>query len=42
MTVKISDDLVKRMDKFSEVNWSEVIRNAIKDYINARESDTPS
>jgi len=27
---KIDDDLVKRMKKFSYINWSEYIREAIK------------
>jgi len=33
ITVNVDDDLKKRMDKYPEINWSEVTRQAIRDKI---------
>ncbi|HLE46249.1 MAG TPA: hypothetical protein VI915_04625 [Thermoplasmata archaeon] len=34
---KIDDELKRRMDRFPDVNWSEVIRNALRDRVHAEE-----
>jgi DNA-binding FadR family transcriptional regulator len=31
--VHVSDDVAKEMERFPEVNWSEVCRKAIMDYV---------
>lgn len=36
ITVSISDELIRKMDAMSEVNWSEVCRQAISKYIDER------
>jgi len=33
MTISIPDELYKRMKKYSEVRWSEVVRKALAEYI---------
>lgn len=38
LTVRLDDETVKKMEKYREVNWSEVAREAIKNYISNRES----
>ena len=37
ITISIPDDLKAEMDKYSEVNWSQVVLKAIKDYIAKRQ-----
>ena len=32
-TVRVSRKLYERMKKFREINWSEVVRRAIEDYL---------
>ncbi|HLE75552.1 MAG TPA: hypothetical protein VI864_05855 [Candidatus Bathyarchaeia archaeon] len=41
LTISVSDELKAEMDKLSEVNWSEVCRNAISMYIEQRKDPTP-
>jgi hypothetical protein len=36
ITLAVPDDLVSKMDKFKEVNWSAVARDAIDSYIKRR------
>ncbi|MFP3985762.1 MAG: hypothetical protein ACLFU9_07365, partial [Candidatus Bathyarchaeia archaeon] len=36
VTISTSDDLDKRMKAIPEVNWSEVCRQAIKEYVERR------
>ena len=36
ISIYIPDELVKKMEEFSEVNWSEISRHAIEDYISGR------
>ncbi len=36
ITIYLPDDVVQLMEKFKEVNWSEVSRKAIMDYISTR------
>ena len=38
LTISIPDDLKAEMDKYHEVNWDEVARNAIKSYIKIRQA----
>lgn len=38
VTVSVTDELAKKMERMPEVNWSEVCRRAISEYIEARES----
>lgn len=38
ISVRIDTPLEKRMDKFVEVNWSQIMRTGIEQYINQRES----
>ncbi|ADB58204.1 hypothetical protein [Archaeoglobus profundus] len=33
ITLSISDDIYKKMKKYSEIKWSEVVRKAIVDYL---------
>jgi len=33
LTIRIDDETAKKMEKYREVNWSEVARKAIKKYI---------
>ena len=37
LTIRIDDETSKKMEKYSEVNWSQVSREAIKKYIDSRE-----
>jgi len=37
LTIRIDDETSKKMDKFPEVNWSQVARDAIKKYVASRE-----
>lgn len=41
VTISVPDDLKIEMDKFPEVSWSEICRNAIGGYIQARKNPTP-
>jgi len=41
LTINVPDSLKAEMDKLSEVNWSEVCRNAISRYIAQRENPAP-
>ena len=41
VTISVSDELKTEMDKLSEVNWSEVCRNAIFIYMEQRKNPTP-
>jgi hypothetical protein len=41
VTISVPDDLKAEMDKFLEVNWSEVGRKAIAKYIDERKNPTP-
>ncbi len=36
ISIYIPDELLKRMNKFQEVNWSEIARDAIVDYLDGR------
>jgi predicted transcriptional regulator len=38
LTVRIDDETAKKMEKYREVNWSEVARKAINKYITGREA----
>lgn len=42
VTISVPEDLKSEMDKLTEVNWSEVSRNAISAYINQRKNPTPT
>jgi len=42
VTISVSDELKAEMDKFLEVSWSEICRNAISQYISERKNPTPS
>ena len=33
ITLSLPDDIYKKMKKYSEIRWSEVVRKAIADYI---------
>ena len=33
ITLSLPDDIYKKMKKYSEIKWSEVVRKAIADYI---------
>lgn len=37
LTVVIEDELEKEMSRYPEVDWAEVVRKAIKEYIHRRE-----
>ncbi|CAG0996689.1 hypothetical protein FLAV_02650 [Flavobacteriales bacterium] len=39
ITVGIPDELAKRMDELSEVNWSAITRDCIEQYIKQRKAD---
>jgi len=41
VTITVSDQLKIEMEKLPEVNWSEVCRNAINQYIQTRSSPVP-
>jgi hypothetical protein len=41
LTISVPDELKNEMDKLTEVNWSEVSRNAISAYIEQRKNPTP-
>jgi hypothetical protein len=41
VTIAVSEDLKTQMDKYSEVNWSEICRNSISQYIAQRENPQP-
>ena len=41
VTITVSQELKDKMDKYSEVSWSEICRNAISQYIAQRENPTP-
>lgn len=41
ITLSVSNDLKENMDRFSEVSWSDVCRNAIKNYLESRGSVNP-
>jgi len=41
VTITVPEELKAQMDKFSEVSWSEICRNAISQYISQRENPTP-
>jgi len=38
LTIRIDDETAKKMEKYREVNWSEVARKAINKYITGREA----
>jgi hypothetical protein len=40
-TVSISEELKTEMDKYPEVNWSEVIRKSIQTYLQTRQNPVP-
>lgn len=40
ITIYLKDDQLKEMDKLREVNWSEVCRNAIEEYVKLRSDPT--
>ena len=42
VTISVPDQLKAEMDTLSEVNWSEVCRNAISQYIAQRKNPTPN
>jgi len=39
LTVKVGKELAANMKKFPEVNWSEVVRMCIKEYIKQRQRE---
>jgi hypothetical protein len=41
ITIYLPDKTAKEMKKYHEVNWSEICRNAILDYLKTRESVSP-
>jgi len=41
VTVYLPDDVAEKMEEFKEVNWSEICRKAILDYLVARKSVNP-
>jgi len=41
VTISVPEELKTEMDKFPEVSWSEICRNAISRYIQARKNPTP-
>jgi len=41
VTITVPEELKAEMDKFSEVSWSEICRNAIARYVAARKNPTP-
>ena len=41
ITVYVSDDTASRMDELTEVNWSQICKEAIDTYIEARKSINP-
>jgi hypothetical protein len=42
VTITVPEELKTKMDKYSEVSWSEICRNAINEYIAQRENPAPS
>jgi predicted transcriptional regulator len=38
LTIRLDDETAKKMEKYREVNWSEVARKAINKYITGREA----
>ena len=42
VTISVTDELRAEMERLSEVNWSEVCRNAISQYIAERKNPTPA
>jgi predicted transcriptional regulator len=38
LTIRIDDETAKKMERYREVNWSEVARKAINKYITGREA----
>lgn len=38
LTIRIDDETAKKMEKYREVNWSEVARKAINKYLTGREA----
>jgi predicted transcriptional regulator len=38
LTIRIDDETAKKMEKYREVNWSEVARKAINKYVTGREA----
>jgi len=38
LTIRLDDETAKKMEKHREVNWSEVARKAINEYIAGREA----
>jgi len=42
VTISVPDELKTEMDKFPEVSWSEICRNAISQYIAQRKNPTPN
>ena len=38
LTIKLDDETAQKMEKYSEVNWSEVARKAINNYIVDRDA----
>lgn len=42
VTISVPDELKAEMDTLSEVNWSEICRNAISKYIEQRKNPTPN
>ena len=42
VTISVPDELKAEMDKFTEVSWSEICRNAISQYIAQRKNPTPN
>jgi len=41
VTISVPEELKTEMDKFAEVSWSEICRNAISGYIQARKNPIP-
>src|SRR3989304_6794006 len=41
VTITVSEELKTEMDKYSEVSWSEICRNAIASYIAQRVAPAP-
>lgn len=37
MTIRVPEDLKRRMDRHREINWSEVARKSFQEYINKLE-----
>jgi len=41
VTISVTEELKAEMEKLSEVNWSEICRSAISEYIRIRENPSP-